>query len=250
MHTKKSVLRGDVSMHNIKAVVFDWGNTLVDYPLQHRSDQIILLKEFLKTVNAQVSSNALSDYLANTLVDAELQRFGKESAEYTVIPFASRVQRFWRPFLPSLSIAQLEQMLCTHIFACATRFADALPTIHALKRARYKIGILSNTPWGTTPLLWREELERHGFYQNVYDAAIFCGDIGYRKPHPAVFSACLHQLSVSADEAVVVGDSLASDMLGAKNIGCIPIWLQREASRDMKFDGIIINDLCSLIEIL
>jgi len=47
-----------------------------------------------------------------------------------------------------------------------------------------KTAIVSNSPWGSSANAWRHELMRHGLLERV-DAAVFCGDVGWRKPNPA-----------------------------------------------------------------
>ena len=57
------------------------------------------------------------------------------------------------------------------------------------------------------------------------DAAVFCVDVGYRKPHPAPVRRALALLDVPATEAVFVGDDPRWDVAGAQAAGVRPILL-------------------------
>jgi FMN phosphatase YigB (HAD superfamily) len=52
-----------------------------------------------------------------------------------------------------------------------------------------------------------------------------------RKPHPAIFQRALDALSVAAEDTLFVGDSLASDLGGAKALGmhtCQALWFRAD----------------------
>lgn len=215
----------------MKAILFDWGNTLVDYPLQHPEAQQGFLKEFL-------TPHLVSpDLMASESLQGFLARFNAEHPDGCVTPFVARMNAHWTDDLfgdlvPSEMLTLWEQHLCDQIFQQATLFEDAMPTVRQLKLMGYKIGILSNTPWGTSPEYWLGELERHGFApgHGLVDTAVFCGDIGYRKPNPLIFKTCVEKLDMLPHEVLMVGDSLTSDVLGAQNAGLQAAWLQRNAS--------------------
>jgi HAD-hyrolase-like len=49
-------------------------------------------------------------------------------------------------------------------------------------------------------------------------------DLGVRKPYPAIFLHALTALNVKPEHAVMVGDSLAADMVGGLNLGIFSAW--------------------------
>ena len=57
------------------------------------------------------------------------------------------------------------------------------------------------------------------------DTVVYAGDMPRRKPHAAPFEATLDSLSVPADRAVYVGDSLGYDVAGAHNAGLAAAYL-------------------------
>ena len=93
-------------------------------------------------------------------------------------------------------------------------------TTHALLeslRARgLKLGIVSNAidpPW-----LLHRDLEQEGVAQRV-DVAVFSSEVGFRKPHAAIFERALDALGVAPEESLFVGDRLYEDVRGAKEVG-------------------------------
>jgi FMN phosphatase YigB (HAD superfamily) len=49
-------------------------------------------------------------------------------------------------------------------------------------------------------------------------------EVGYLKPHPAIFEHALGALAVAASETVMVGNSLAEDVGGAQRLGMATAW--------------------------
>ena len=53
-------------------------------------------------------------------------------------------------------------------------------------------------------------------------------EVGFVKPMPQFFARILEDLGVTADECLMVGDSLSSDVAGANNSGIDSCWLNRK----------------------
>ena len=59
----------------------------------------------------------------------------------------------------------------------------------------------------------------------AYISKVFCfQNVGYRKPSPEFFSAILDETGAKPAEAVMVGDSLETDVAGAMVAGLQGIW--------------------------
>jgi FMN hydrolase / 5-amino-6-(5-phospho-D-ribitylamino)uracil phosphatase len=56
---------------------------------------------------------------------------------------------------------------------------------------------------------------------------VFAHEVGLEKPHPAMFRAACRRADCAEDEFMHVGDSLRSDVQGAKAIGAFAVWLNR-----------------------
>ena len=58
----------------------------------------------------------------------------------------------------------------------------------------------------------------------AWDAIAVSVEAGYLKPHPALFQCALDELGTGAGEALMVGNSLAEDILGAQSLGMATAW--------------------------
>jgi len=101
-------------------------------------------------------------------------------------------------------------------------FPDALPVLEAL-RPSYRFGLATNG----APGIQREKIRgsKLGAY---FDAIAISGDVGVGKPDPAVFRHVLDGLGVEARQAVMVGNSLRSDVCGGQEAGMQTVWVNRE----------------------
>ncbi len=96
-------------------------------------------------------------------------------------------------------------------------YADALDFLARVSRP---ICCVSNAD--TAPLL--SAIERHGF---TFDAVVSSEDARCYKPGAGIFDRALAALNVSADQVVHIGDSLHSDIGGARQRGIQAVWLSR-----------------------
>jgi putative hydrolase of the HAD superfamily len=58
------------------------------------------------------------------------------------------------------------------------------------------------------------------------DAYITSLDVGFRKPHAAMFEAGLRALRLAPEQAAMIGDRPERDIIGAKSIGMRTIWVR------------------------
>lgn len=104
---------------------------------------------------------------------------------------------------------------------------DPLPgaeeVLRKLRAAGVRIGLLTNG----APDLQREKIESSGLGM-FFDAAVVSGEIGTGKPEPEIFHHLLEKLGVAADESLMVGNSLARDIVGAKRAGLASCWIALE----------------------
>ena len=56
------------------------------------------------------------------------------------------------------------------------------------------------------------------------DGLFISEDMGVTKPDPAFFDMCLEHIGETKDSCIMIGDSLSSDMLGAKNASLDSVW--------------------------
>lgn len=202
-----------------RAVLFDLGNTLVDY---YRGAEFRpILRDCLRRVSETIGVSADSEDVFTRALE-----LNREAPDLAVRPLAGRL----RELFPECAAAAEDEMdrVCRAfmgpIFACAKVNGATVEVLDALRIRGIKTAIVSNTPWGSSGQLWREELARHSLLHTV-DAAVFCVDVGWRKPHPAPFLRALETLGVDAKDAIFVGDDPRWDVEGARRAGLRPVLL-------------------------
>ena len=109
-------------------------------------------------------------------------------------------------------------------------FDDVLPTLKTLQQRGFLLGVVSNRHWGGQ--LFQEDLQTLGLleYFDPRHMAISV-DLGIRKPNPAIFLHTLNALNVVPEQAVMVGDSLLSDIAGGKMLGLFTVWKPKPGVR-------------------
>jgi putative hydrolase of the HAD superfamily len=63
------------------------------------------------------------------------------------------------------------------------------------------------------------------FFTAIVDSATE----GVRKPDPAIFQAALEKLDLPPNRVAYVGDSYRQDIVPAKHVGLIAVWLRNDA---------------------
>jgi putative hydrolase of the HAD superfamily len=65
-----------------------------------------------------------------------------------------------------------------------------------------------------------------------FEKVILSDHIGINKPDPRLFEYALSEAGVKNDEAIMVGDNLNTDIMGAKNAGIAQIWFNPHCRPD------------------
>ena len=91
----------------------------------------------------------------------------------------------------------------------------------------YKLALLTNG----APDLQREKIAASGL-ESFFQAIAVSGEHGIGKPKPEIFHRLLAELGVTADEAVMVGNSLERDIAGSRNAGIRSIWIRVPGSEE------------------
>jgi putative hydrolase of the HAD superfamily len=228
---------------SVEAVLFDLGNTLVSYYASADFPPILerCVAAGAALLDAQRPAGARVDIAAATL---RARACNVERSDYRVWPLAERLANVFELEASESRIAErLTEAFLGPIFATARPDPRAVDTLRAVRRLGLKTAIVSNTPWGSPAAPWRAALERHGLLGEV-DAAVFCVDVGWRKPARQPFEHALATLGTPAGRAWFVGDDAQWDVAGARAAGMTPVLIGPGAQPS---DGIAILDLAALV---
>ena len=211
----------------IKAVFFDWFNTLARYDPPREQLQSQALQEFGIHVPPQkiIPGLLLADrgYFEENTVFPVRQRSPEEQAKVytryqsTILTEAGVNLPREREVLSKI-MQRVQQLSRGMSF---TLFDDVLPTVKTLKEQNLTLGLLSNIDRDMKPVCRELGLEPYISF------IVTSGDVGVDKPKPAIFLAALERAGVNASEAVHVGDQYKLDIVGAMGVGITPILIDR-----------------------
>lgn len=110
-------------------------------------------------------------------------------------------------------------------------FEDTTQTLAALQERGFLLGVVTNRIWGGEP--FQQDMQTLGLFDYFDPPTIaVSADLGVRKPNPAIFFHALNALNVEPQDAVMVGDSLGTDILGAQRLGIFAVWKPKLAVRE------------------
>ena len=219
----------------IRAILFDLGSTLwineenaTSFEQRRTSQQrvLALLRQHIpprffadadpitvgETIAKAVKQRTYEMYLLDTNVEPDF-----------TVAVVDAVQQLGYPRIDRTVGAEIFETLRTRSFGSRMLFADALTTLAALQQRGFLLGVVTNRQYGGP--LFLEDMRKFGLldYFEVQHIAI-SADLGVRKPNPALFRYTLDALNIAPEEAVMVGDSLGADIVGAKQLAMAAAW--------------------------
>ena len=90
-------------------------------------------------------------------------------------------------------------------------------------KGKYKLLLLTNG----SPDLQNTKLTITPELVPYFDEIVISGDFGRGKPDPTIFEHALERMGLKKDEAIMVGDNLMTDILGASRAGIKSVWINR-----------------------
>ena len=203
-------------LNNVRAVIFDLGNTLIEFgPRQMKRQNAALSQAFLRMFGS-CDSERLAAIREKQLAAPDENNFKENDSRTLVI---EKVRKLY-------NIAPSEEQINTLLDARHKAFVDVvelpdnvLPLLGKLSRY-YRIALISNYPCGRAI---RDGLAKVGLLDK-FEAIVVSGEVGYVKPHPYPFETMLKLLKLNAAQCIYVGDNWLADIQGAKRIGMQAIY--------------------------
>lgn len=150
---------------------------------------------------------------------------------------------------PALTVPQVEELLEAIYISGAeggkVAFEGAADVLQALKARGYLLATATNRAFGGPR--FRSDLQESGLDPG-WDAHSVSVEVGYLKPHPAVFEHALAQLGVGPSEALMVGNSLAEDIAGAQQLGIHTAWRRCKPDAEGVEPGFTFDDITQLLD--
>lgn len=245
----------------LRAILFDWGNTLIDFTSPTTGDASDFAS--LKALHAELESwgdEALSissfawQQFRETYVDVWAEQYGeimatlREGTMYNLFvgilsKLAPRPDR--DPWLSSSPLVIRMAERTDELLALETQLvAGAKETLQCLG-SDYPLGVVSNLV-SSTPV--RLSLEMHGLARFL-SVIVVSADVGYVKPSPVPFRQALDALGLRPEETLFVGDDPHTDMRGAKALGMRTILLRRLAVECPEAD-FAVDSLAEVVDVV
>ncbi len=197
-------------MENIKAVLFDLDNTLIQRMRAMPKVADALCRYYFKD---RVQDHK---YINETFCDCFKCGYDKNSECYERFvklvnwenaPEYNVFFLFWNFYYPYST----------------TPVDDMMESLCDLKNKGYKLGLITNGPIG----MQNAKIDMLGAeFRNIFDVIVVTGELGVHKPDPQPFNKALELLNLKADECVYVGDHPRNDIEGSRNVGMHTIWYE------------------------
>lgn len=125
-------------------------------------------------------------------------------------------------------------------------YEETFKVLDALK-GDYRLLLLTNG----SPDLQNTKLTITSELVPYFEKIVISGAFGRGKPYAAIFEYALSLMDLKSDEAIMVGDNLMTDILGASRVGMKSVWINRhEKERNEVIPTYEITHLEELFSIL
>lgn len=194
-------------------LLFDVDRTLLDFK---KSEQIAL-KKSLEDFSFSYSQEIRARYEEiNHFYWGEFEKGKMEKA--TIL--SARFDDLFREFGFSGDAVEFDRYYRNELSKIAELIDGADKLLIRLKEKGYQIYYVTN---GTREVQW-PRLKKSGLEQ-LADGIFISEEIGFQKPEKAYFDIVFSNIPhFQKEEAVMIGDSLTSDILGGVNTGLDTVW--------------------------
>jgi len=133
---------------------------------------------------------------------------------------------------PPDDIANLQFELEADIQSAVT-FTNALSTLKELKEKQIRTAVVSNLAAPYKSVFYSLGLDR------LVDFSVFSCEVGVTKPDPRIYEAALSLLEVDRQSAIMIGDSMRSDVVGPSACDIKGVLIDRDRSESNPSEDVI-----------
>jgi putative hydrolase of the HAD superfamily len=228
----------------IKAILFDFGQTLVDSSNGFRTAEHDAQQKVFTKFDGEDTGwdQFITSYRQTRKAMHEQSNF-------------SRFE-IWRSIIESFNQpADTDQLLAWEreywqtVNRLTTPFPEAIQVLEAL-RQNYRLALISNTQGEVKSDGHR--LKEFPQLAGFFEVIIISGEDGVpAKPDPQPFEKCLKELGIPPQAAVYVGDDYRIDVEGSHGTGIQPVWLKHHSvTRNWPQANMTVPVITSLDELL
>ena len=208
-----------MSFTEVDVIVFDYGNTLIEFGPRQLKQQAQALEQRISEWFGPVDGERLRAFRGSQITKPYRNDFIENRFDEVMVELAKEVCGV------ELSDEQLAILLEERHQAFHASIAaepEVRPLLEEL-RDSYRLGFISNYPCGESI---RSSLQRTGLH-DLFESIVVSGEVGRIKPHPLIFETLLEEMQVTPERCVYIGDNWLADVQGAKRMGMKAIHLQQ-----------------------
>jgi HAD superfamily hydrolase (TIGR01549 family) len=204
----------------IKAILFDFGQTLVDAANGFRTAEKVAQKKLFANLSLTLQEDFLATYRRIRQEFHNQSNFSRKSLWQEVYHFYCQA--------PDVQLLETwETEYWEKVKAHTSIFPETLSVLKRLS-SEYQLGLITNTQG-------QQRFGNHRFSQfpeleTYFQVIIVAGENGIPpKPDAQPFKLCLQKLKIDPSEAVYIGDDYRIDICGATDAGLHAVWLQHHS---------------------
>ena len=211
-------------MKRYKAIFIDWDNTIGDWSSSEA-----------KALHDLYEQYHLAEFFDNekqfvTIYETHNQQLWEQYGIGQISKAYLQHERFEYPLAVALSlsaiprgIADLADHMAADFLLLTNKYFTLMPDAAEVVRTlseEYPLTILSN---GFQEVQYYKI--RQSGLEDCFRHVLISEEVGINKPQPAIFEHALSVNGVTADQALMIGDSYYSDISGAKAAGIDQLWI-------------------------
>lgn len=217
----------------IKNILFDVDNTILD----SGNENAIFYKEALENVGHDVS-RYLDVYNAVNLYE---DSFTEENNFYSKLDMLRCINQELGEDYPLQLIDEINKVIAQYWIKKILINKDIMEYLYS----KYDLYVFSNWFYVAT----YNRLRNINYLEYFRD--IFTADKVGSKPYKCAFENVLTKINSSSVECMMIGDSLKTDILGARNANIGAIWFNQNSKPVTNIDGVkMITDFSEIYKIL
>ena len=230
----------------IKAVFFDWFNTLAHFEPPRQELYIQAFRQFgIELPTKEVIRGILTAdrYYFEENAKSPVEKRSPEEQLEVYVHYPKAILAEAKVEVPKELPLKVMQIVAQQFKGVTfALYDDVLSTLKALKERQFILGLLTNLNKDMNAICRELGLEPY------LDFVVTSGEVGSDKPAPPIFLAALKRAGVNASEAVHVGDQYKLDVIGARGVGITPILIDRYDLSTEVSDCLRIHRLTELAE--
>jgi len=195
-------------MREIKALIFDLDNTLLDRTKTFYQFSTKLIEKYFRESSPDDKMRMINQII-------EMDQDGYKDKKQL---FSELLELYSWPATPSHD--ELMNFYNHEYVESAVLMDHAFKVIEHF-RNKYKIGLITN---GRTDIQYGK-IDKLNI-RSYFDTIIVSEEAGVKKPDPRIFNMALAQLNAAPEACIYIGDHPVNDIEGASRAGLYTIWMK------------------------